>query len=106
MEDGWRTFCSMQQYMAYGLDQDTFEARVVPLLAQFRMEGVKHHFPSSFSKGMWQKVMVLSAFLMLPFLPVSGIAFFQTMPLYVLPLVWLGGYLFTDRLFIWKLRWM
>lgn len=49
--------------MAYGLDQATFEARVGPLLAQFRMEGVKHHFPSSFSKGMRQKVMVLSAFL-------------------------------------------
>ncbi|WP_052329749.1 ATP-binding cassette domain-containing protein [Thermicanus aegyptius] len=92
--------------MAYGLDQAAFEARVGPLLTQFRMEGVKHHFPSSFSKGMRQKVMVLFAFLMLPIILVSGIAFFQSLPLYVLPLVWLGGYLFTDRLLIWKLRWM
>lgn len=49
--------------MAYGLDRDTFEGRVSLLLARFRMEEVKDHFPSSFSKGMRQKVMVLAAFL-------------------------------------------
>lgn len=50
--------------------------------------------------------MGIASILMLPFLLVSGIAFFQSLPLYVLSLVWLGGYLFTDRLLVWKLRWM
>lgn len=48
---------------AWELDQNVFEARAERLLATFRMTEVRHHLPSSFSKGMQQKVMLILAFL-------------------------------------------
>ncbi len=52
--------------MAYGLDQQTFEQRSAALLKEFRMEKRLKWFPSHFSKGMRQKVMIMSAFLVDP----------------------------------------
>lgn len=52
--------------MAYGLDKDTFEKRLQPLLKEFRMEKRLKWFPAHFSKGMKQKVMIMCAFLIEP----------------------------------------
>lgn len=52
--------------MAYGLDRETFEARVGSLLKEFRMEKQAKWFPGHFSKGMRQKVMIMCAFLVRP----------------------------------------
>lgn len=52
--------------MTYGLDRQTFEARVEVLLKEFRMEKRKHRFPSQFSKGMKQKLMIMMAFMIKP----------------------------------------
>ncbi|MEZ0480239.1 ABC transporter ATP-binding protein [Planococcus sp. SSTMD024] len=52
--------------MAYGLEQDVFERRSAALLKEFRMEKRLKWFPSHFSKGMRQKVMIMSAFLVDP----------------------------------------
>ncbi|MGC4377876.1 ABC transporter ATP-binding protein [Fictibacillus sp. Mic-4] len=52
--------------MAYGLDEETFKARVHPLLKEFHMENKTKWFPGHFSKGMRQKVMILCAFLIEP----------------------------------------
>ncbi|GIN93184.1 ABC transporter ATP-binding protein [Siminovitchia terrae] len=52
--------------MAYGLSQDTYESRVMPLLKEFRLDKKMKWFPSHFSKGMKQKVMIMCAFLIEP----------------------------------------
>lgn len=52
--------------MAYGLDREVFEARTELLLKEFMMEKRLNWFPSHFSKGMRQKVMILCAFLVEP----------------------------------------
>ncbi|WP_088815419.1 MULTISPECIES: ABC transporter ATP-binding protein [Listeria] len=52
--------------MAYGLTQEEFEARMTPLLKEFRLEKKLNWFPAHFSKGMKQKVMIMSAFLVEP----------------------------------------
>lgn len=52
--------------MAYGLDEATLEARSQLLLKEFRMDKRLNWFPSHFSKGMRQKVMILCAFLVNP----------------------------------------
>ncbi|MGG3888211.1 ABC transporter ATP-binding protein [Metabacillus fastidiosus] len=52
--------------MAYGIDSDTFKARLDPLLKEFRMEKRLKWFPAHFSKGMKQKVMIMCAFLIEP----------------------------------------
>nr|WP_249222235.1 ABC transporter ATP-binding protein [Planococcus sp. MSAK28401] len=52
--------------MAYGLEQEVFEQRSAALLKEFRMEKRLKWFPSHFSKGMRQKVMIMSAFLVDP----------------------------------------
>lgn len=52
--------------MAYGIDAKSFEKRSAELLKEFRMEKRLKWFPSHFSKGMRQKVMVMSAFLVNP----------------------------------------
>ncbi|MEX2104333.1 MAG: ABC transporter ATP-binding protein [Bacilli bacterium] len=49
--------------MGYKMSEEEFEIRVHTLLKKFRMEDVIHHFPSTFSKGMRQKIMILCAFL-------------------------------------------
>ncbi|PRO64988.1 ABC transporter ATP-binding protein [Alkalicoccus urumqiensis] len=57
--------------MAYGLEKDVFEARAEKLLKEFRMKKMRKWFPSHFSKGMRQKVMIMSAFLLRPELYVA-----------------------------------
>ncbi|GKV69907.1 ABC-type transporter ATP-binding protein EcsA [Sporosarcina sp. NCCP-2716] len=52
--------------MAYGIPQDIFEARSLELLKEFRMEKRLKWYPSHFSKGMRQKVMIMCAFLAEP----------------------------------------
>lgn len=52
--------------MAYGLEQNVFEQRSAELLKEFRMKKRLKWFPSHFSKGMRQKVMIMSAFLVDP----------------------------------------
>ncbi|SER96273.1 ABC transporter ATP-binding protein [Salisediminibacterium halotolerans] len=52
--------------MAYGLEQAEFHVRAEHLLKEFRMTKMKNWFPSHFSKGMRQKVMIMSAFLIEP----------------------------------------
>lgn len=52
--------------MIYGLDEQTFLKRANPLLEEFRMEKKKHRFPTQFSKGMKQKIMIMMAFLIQP----------------------------------------
>src|SRR5690606_7645045 len=48
------------------LDSASFEKRSAELLKEFRMEKRLKWFPSHFSKGMRQKVMIMSAFLVNP----------------------------------------
>lgn len=52
--------------MAYGIAEDLFEKRLHPLLKEFRMEKRLNWFPTHFSKGMRQKVMIMCAFLIEP----------------------------------------
>lgn len=52
--------------MAYGIDKATLDARSDVLLKEFRMEKRLNWFPSHFSKGMRQKVMIMCAFLVNP----------------------------------------
>lgn len=52
--------------MAYNLEPSVFEARKESLLKEFRMEKRLNWFPSHFSKGMRQKVMIMCAFLVSP----------------------------------------
>ncbi|MBD7945557.1 ABC transporter ATP-binding protein [Psychrobacillus sp. Sa2BUA9] len=52
--------------MAYNLDKDVFEVRKASLLKEFRMEKRLNWFPTHFSKGMRQKVMIMCAFLVSP----------------------------------------
>ncbi|WP_409343072.1 ABC transporter ATP-binding protein [Paenibacillus sp. MBLB4367] len=53
---------------ASALEMETaeFEERGMMLLKQFRLTAVKHHLPSSFSKGMQQKMMLIIGFLQKP----------------------------------------
>nr|WP_285874674.1 ABC transporter ATP-binding protein [Halalkalibacter oceani] len=52
--------------LAYGLEESLFVERAGHLLAEFKMEKMKQWYPSHFSKGMRQKVMIMSAFLIEP----------------------------------------
>lgn len=52
--------------MAYGLTPEETEARKGPLLRRFRLEDKEDTFPSHFSKGMKQKVMLICAFIVEP----------------------------------------
>lgn len=49
--------------MTYSIDKRVFKDRLSILIKKFRMEDKLDHFPNTFSKGMKQKVMVMSAFL-------------------------------------------
>ncbi|WP_010272761.1 ABC transporter ATP-binding protein [Paenibacillus senegalensis] len=51
---------------AWKIEDAQFIKRANELLDIFRMQAVKHHLPSSFSKGMQQKVMLILAFLQKP----------------------------------------
>ncbi|WP_326929274.1 ABC transporter ATP-binding protein [Caldibacillus thermoamylovorans] len=52
--------------MAYGVPEDEYNRRIDQLLKEFRMKKRLKWFPSHFSKGMKQKVMIMSAFLVEP----------------------------------------
>lgn len=52
--------------MAYGIDEKTLKERSERLLKEFRMEKRLNWFPSHFSKGMRQKVMIMCAFIVNP----------------------------------------
>lgn len=52
--------------MAYNVPQEQFIERANWLLKQYKMEKMKKWFPSHFSKGMRQKVMIMCAFLVNP----------------------------------------
>ncbi|WP_102694075.1 ABC transporter ATP-binding protein [Rummeliibacillus pycnus] len=67
--------------MAYGIDLETMENRVTPLLKEFRMEKRLNWFPSHFSKGMRQKVMIMCAFLVNPSLYIIDEPFLGLDPL-------------------------
>lgn len=67
--------------MAYGIDLETMEERVAPLLKEFRMEKRLNWFPSHFSKGMRQKVMIMCAFLVNPSLYIIDEPFLGLDPL-------------------------
>ncbi|WP_096440316.1 ABC transporter ATP-binding protein [Alteribacter populi] len=67
--------------MAYGLDQETFKKNADKLLKEFRMEKMVRWFPSHFSKGMRQKVMIMCAFLVRPSLYVTDEPFVGLDPL-------------------------
>lgn len=51
---------------ALEMDTEEFDKRGMMLLRQFRLTAVKHHLPSSFSKGMQQKMMLIIGFLQKP----------------------------------------
>ncbi|AIC93931.1 ABC transporter ATP-binding protein [Shouchella lehensis] len=52
--------------VAYGIDKSDFEQRAETLLKEFNMTKMKKWYPNHFSKGMRQKVMIMSAFLAEP----------------------------------------
>lgn len=52
--------------MAYGLTPEEVDARKGPLLKRFRLDDKEDTFPSHFSKGMKQKVMLICAFIVEP----------------------------------------
>ncbi|TBL80495.1 ABC transporter ATP-binding protein [Paenibacillus thalictri] len=52
--------------MAYGLEQSVYEARLNSLAEQFQMADKLNRLPAHLSKGMRQKVMILSSFLVQP----------------------------------------
>lgn len=52
--------------MAYGLTPEEVDERKGPLLKRFRLDDKEDTFPSHFSKGMKQKVMLICAFIVEP----------------------------------------
>lgn len=52
--------------MAYNISEELFEERLPLLLKEFHLERQINWFPVHFSKGMRQKVMIMSAFLIEP----------------------------------------
>ncbi|MDW4511319.1 MULTISPECIES: ABC transporter ATP-binding protein [Priestia] len=67
--------------MAYGLEAQTYEARLQPLLKEFRLDRKLKWFPAHFSKGMKQKVMIMCAFLVQPSLYIIDEPFLGLDPL-------------------------
>lgn len=67
--------------MAYGLKEETYEERIVPLLREFRLDKKLKWFPAHFSKGMKQKVMIMCAFLVEPMLYIIDEPFLGLDPL-------------------------
>lgn len=66
---------------AYGLEPQTYEARLQPLLKEFRLDRKLKWFPAHFSKGMKQKVMIMCAFLVQPSLYIIDEPFLGLDPL-------------------------
>ncbi|RDZ13913.1 multidrug ABC transporter ATP-binding protein [Priestia megaterium] len=67
--------------MAYGVEPQTYEARLQPLLKEFRLDRKLKWFPAHFSKGMKQKVMIMCAFLVQPSLYIIDEPFLGLDPL-------------------------
>ncbi|MBU5365075.1 ABC transporter ATP-binding protein [Enterococcus devriesei] len=67
--------------MAYGIPKDEAMQRAEVLLKTFRLENRLEWFPTNFSKGMKQKVMVLCAFLIQPSLYIIDEPFLGLDPL-------------------------
>lgn len=67
--------------MAYGLEPQAYEARLQPLLKEFRLDRKLKWFPAHFSKGMKQKVMIMCAFLVRPSLYIIDEPFLGLDPL-------------------------
>lgn len=57
--------------MAYGIKEKEMTERAEALLKEYRMTKMKQWFPSQFSKGMRQKVMIMCAFMVEPQLYVA-----------------------------------
>jgi ABC-2 type transport system ATP-binding protein len=51
---------------AFGIEERQFAAKAEELLEQFRLTEERHHYPTHFSKGMQQKLMLIIAFLLEP----------------------------------------
>ncbi|UHA75930.1 ABC transporter ATP-binding protein [Paenibacillus sp. 481] len=51
---------------AHEIPEETLHERADELLEMFQLQEVKHHFPSTFSKGMQQKLMLIIAFILKP----------------------------------------
>ena len=73
--------------MAYDLDLDQVMARVQPLLQQFRLAEKLDWFPTQFSKGMKQKVMIICAFIVNPSLFIVDEPFLGLDPLAISDLI-------------------
>ncbi|WP_100330532.1 ABC transporter ATP-binding protein [Bacillus xiapuensis] len=67
--------------MAYGLTEGEYNERIQPLLKEFRLDQKMNWFPAYFSKGMKQKVMIMSAFLTEPSLYIIDEPFLGLDPL-------------------------
>lgn len=67
--------------MAYGIEPQAYEARLQPLLKEFRLDRKLKWFPAHFSKGMKQKVMIMCAFLVQPSLYIIDEPFLGLDPL-------------------------
>lgn len=77
--------------MAYGVEEKQYKERIKPLLEEFRMSNRLKWFPSHFSKGMKQKVMIMCAFLVQPSLYIIDEPFLGLDPLGIQSLLELMG---------------
>ena len=73
--------------MAYDLDMDQVMVRVQPLLERFRLAEKLDWFPTQFSKGMKQKVMIICAFVVDPSLFIVDEPFLGLDPLAIADLI-------------------
>jgi ABC-2 type transport system ATP-binding protein len=51
---------------AFGMAEDAFAAKAEALLERYRLSEVRHELPATFSKGMQQKMMLVTGFLLEP----------------------------------------
>ena len=77
--------------MAYDLNMDQVMVRVQPLLERFRLAEKLDWFPTQFSKGMKQKVMIICAFIVNPSLFIVDEPFLGLDPLAISDLIELLG---------------
>lgn len=73
--------------MAFGVGKDEAMKRAEPLLSMFRLDGRLEWFPSDFSKGMKQKVMIVCAFIIDPSLYIIDEPFLGLDPLAIRDLI-------------------
>ena len=75
--------------MAYNIDKEEAMKRANPLLKTFRLENELDIFPSHFSKGMKQKVMIICAFIVDPELYIIDEPFLRLDPLGIQSMLYL-----------------